>query len=65
MGRHCEAYGKRIWQQIGNSIARATTTRLQCDQMRHGRKWFRIIGFATSVSVAAMQRRSKESRFES
>jgi hypothetical protein len=38
-----------IWQQIGNNIARATATRLQCDEVLHHRKWFGISSFATST----------------
>lgn len=43
----------RIWQQIGNSTASATATRLQCEQVQYRRKSFRIIGLPTSIQCHA------------
>jgi hypothetical protein len=38
-----------LWQQFGNKIARATTTCLQCQRVRHRRKKFGIIGLPTTI----------------
>ena len=43
----------RIWQQTGNSTARATAMRLQCGKVQHRRKSFRIIDFPTSIQCHA------------
>jgi hypothetical protein len=51
--RYFKADSNRIWQQIGNTIARAAATRLQCEQVRHRRKWRRIIDLATSTQCHA------------
>lgn len=52
-GTYCLARTKEFWQQIGNSTARATALRLQCEQVRHRRKSFPRIDFPTSIQCHA------------